>query len=57
VDRARCFRLEDWIGEDNPVLVIDVFVEELDLAGLGFVKGTTIRILDQLFDHLVGAGE
>src|SRR5271168_1774752 len=28
--------LEDWIGEDNPVRVIDVFVEELDLAGLGF---------------------
>ena len=28
--------LEDWIGEDNPVRVIDVFVEELDLRGLGF---------------------
>src|SRR5436305_2823468 len=28
--------LEDWIGEDNPVRVIDVFVEELDLAGLVF---------------------
>jgi transposase len=28
--------LEDWIGEDNPVRVIDVFVKELDLAGLGF---------------------
>src|SRR5271170_7494495 len=28
--------LEDWIGEDNAVRVIDVFVEELDLAGLGF---------------------
>src|ERR1700681_1563414 len=28
--------LEDWIGEDNPVRVIDAFVEELDLAGLGF---------------------
>ena len=27
--------LEDWIGEDNPVRVIDVFVEELDLGGLG----------------------
>jgi transposase len=30
--------LEDWIGEDNPVRVIDVFVEELDLAGLGFSR-------------------
>ena len=29
-------RLEDWIGEDNAVRVIDVFVEELDLAELGF---------------------
>ncbi len=24
-------RLEDWIGADNPVRVIDVFVDELDL--------------------------
>jgi transposase len=29
-------RLEDYVGEDNPVRAIDVFVEELDLAGLGF---------------------
>jgi transposase len=29
--------LEDWIGEDNPVRAIDVFVDELDLAELGFV--------------------
>ena len=29
-------RLDEWIGEDNPVRVIDVFVEELDLGGLGF---------------------
>jgi transposase len=28
--------LEDWIGEDNPVRVIDAFVGELDLAALGF---------------------
>jgi transposase len=28
--------LEDWIGEDHPVRVIDGFVEELDLAELGF---------------------
>jgi len=28
--------LEDWIGEDSPVRVIDVFVDELDLAELGF---------------------
>ena len=29
-------RLEDWIGEANPVRVIDVFVDGLDLRGLGF---------------------
>ncbi len=28
--------LENWIGEDNPVRVVDVFVDELDLGGLGF---------------------
>jgi transposase len=28
--------LEDWICEDNPVRVIDAFVEELDLAELTF---------------------
>ncbi len=29
-------QLEDWIGEDGPVRVVDVFVDELDLGGLGF---------------------
>ena len=24
-------RLEDWIGEDNPVRVVDLFVEELEV--------------------------
>ena len=28
--------LEDWIEENNPVQAIDVFVDELDLAELGF---------------------
>jgi transposase len=28
--------LEDWIDENNSVRVIDVFVDELDLAQLGF---------------------
>ena len=37
-DQATLFpeSLEDWIGEDNPVRVIDVFVDELDLSALGF---------------------
>ena len=28
--------LEDYVGEENPVRVIEVFVDELDLAALGF---------------------
>jgi transposase len=28
--------LDDYIAEDNPVRVIDVFVDELDLQALGF---------------------
>ena len=28
--------LDDYVGEDNPVRVVDVFVDELDLGGLGF---------------------
>jgi len=31
-------RLEDWIDGDNPVRVVDVFVDELDLGGLGFSR-------------------
>ena len=29
-------RLDDYLGEDNPVRAIDVFIDELDLAKLGF---------------------
>jgi len=40
VDRAQVTFLpeclEDWVGEDNPVRVIDVFVDELELGELGF---------------------
>ena len=28
-------RLDDYIAEDNPVRVVDVFVDELDLGRLG----------------------
>ena len=31
-------RLDDWIGEDNAVRVVDVFVDELDLGALGFER-------------------
>jgi transposase len=32
--------LDDWVSEENPVRAIDVFVDTLDLAGLGF-EGVT----------------
>ena len=28
--------LDDYIGEDNPVRIVDIFVDELDLQSLGF---------------------
>ena len=28
--------LDDYVGEDNPVRVVEVFVDELDFGGLGF---------------------
>jgi transposase len=32
--------LEDWIAEGNPVRAVDAFVEELDLAAMGFGRAT-----------------
>ena len=32
--------MDDYIGQDNPVRIVDLFVDELDLAELGF-NGTT----------------
>ena len=32
--------LDDYIGEDNPVRVVDAFVDELDLETLGFEGAT-----------------
>ena len=28
--------LDDWVGDDNPVHVIDAFIDALDLGGMGF---------------------
>jgi transposase len=30
--------LDDYVGEDNPIRVIEAFVDELDLSGLGFER-------------------
>ncbi len=35
--------LGDFIAEDNPVRIVDAFVDELDLASMGF-EGTTPAI-------------
>jgi transposase len=32
--------LEDYIAEDNPVRVVEAFVDELDLEALGFARAT-----------------
>jgi transposase len=41
-DRRQCAllpeHLDDYVPEENPVRLIDVFVDELDLAGLGFER-------------------
>ncbi len=31
-------QLEDWICEDNPVRIVDVFVDALDLVECGFER-------------------
>ena len=31
-------QLDDYVNEDNPVRVVDVFVDKLDLGGLGFSR-------------------
>ena len=33
-------RLEDWVSEENPVRVVDVVVDELNLKALGFERAT-----------------
>ena len=43
-DRRQSFLLpacvDDYVGDDNPVRVVDAFVDELDLAELGFGRTT-----------------
>jgi transposase len=36
-------RLDDWIGEDSLVRVVDLFVDELDLPRLGFARSAPAR--------------
>ncbi len=34
--------LDDYVQDDNPVRVVDVFVEQLDLGQLGFTSVTPL---------------
>ena len=43
--------LEDYVGEENPVRVIEVFIDELDLAALGF-SGMTPAQLSMLLEGI-----
>ena len=42
--------LEDYVSADNPVRVVDVFVDELDLHHLGF-DGTAPNATSALFSN------
>jgi transposase len=34
--------LDDYLAEDNPARVIDVFVDEMDLMALGFERTVSV---------------
>ncbi len=36
-------RLDDWVAEDNLARVVDIFVDELDLAAIGFHRHAAAR--------------
>lgn len=33
--------MDDYVAEDNPVRMVDLFVDELDMAGLGIADATS----------------
>jgi hypothetical protein len=43
--------LDDWVGNDNPVHVIEAFVEALDLPGLGYA-GAAVRLFQMVGGEL-----
>ncbi len=45
-------RLDDWVEEDNPVRVVDVFVEALDWAQLGFERAQPADLAAVRVPHL-----
>ena len=43
--------LDDWVDENNPVRVIDAFVDALDLAEVGFEGWSRRRLGGPLIIH------
>ena len=37
-------RLDDYVAEDNPVRAVDVFVDNLDLDKLGFIRVQALEL-------------
>ena len=42
--------IDDYVGEENPVRVIDAFVESLDMIGLGFAKSVVANVGRKPYD-------
>ena len=45
--------LDDFIAEDNPVRVVDAFINELDMVGLGFARATPAGTGRPSYHHAV----
>lgn len=41
-------QLEDYVVDDNPVRVVDVFLEQLELGKLGFAGGSHKYLMSRL---------
>ena len=48
-------RLDDYVAEDNPVRAVDVFVDNLDLDKLGFVRVLPLNIGRPSYHHTASA--
>jgi hypothetical protein len=40
--------LDDWIADDNPVRIIEVFIDELDLKGLHVLAYNLKRVMQMM---------
>jgi hypothetical protein len=49
--------LDDYVGEDNPVRVVEAFIDELDLAALGFAGVESKRVNGAIVEMSVPDGK